>query len=133
MLIVTNRKRTYEFDIGYGYMRVYRCAIAESFGVGTEYKRATRWRITDEEFNYWVALIEEKIPRSLCKFLFACDSIANFRVRQCEELYCLLKSAKLPTDFNTKITVYGKTFDLHEAFIEAFRIGRHKGVGVEWW
>ena len=133
MLIVTNRKRTYEFDIGYGYMRVYRCAIAESFGVGTEYKRATRWRITDEEFNYWVALIEEKIPRSLCKFLFACDSIANFRVKQCDELYYLLKSAKLPKDFNGEITTYGKTFNLHKAFIEAFRIGRYKGVGVEWW
>ena len=38
MVTVTNRKRTYEFDLGYGYMRVYRCAIAESFGVGTEYK-----------------------------------------------------------------------------------------------
>ena len=133
MIMVTNRKRTYEFDLGYGHMFVYRFAIAESFGVGIEYERATRWGVTDEEFSYWVALIEEKIPRSLCKFLFACDSIAIFRVKQCDELYCLLKSAKLPNDFNTKITVCGETFDLHKAFIEAFRVGRHKGVGVEWW
>lgn len=133
MIMVTNRKRTYEFDLGYGHMFAYRFAIAESFGVGTEYERATRWGVTDEESSYWVWEIEKQIPRSLCKFLFACDSIANFRVKQCDELYCLFKSAKLPNDFNTKITAYGKTFDLHKAFIEAFRIGRHKGVGVEWW
>lgn len=133
MITITNRRRMFEFNIGYGYMRVYRCAIAESFGVGTEYKRATRWRITDEEFNYWVALIEEKIPTSLCKFLFACDCKANFRVKQCDELYRLLKDIKLPNYYNAEITAYGKVFNLHEAFVEAFRIGRYRSVGVEWW
>lgn len=131
MITVTNRKRTCEFDLGYGYMRAYRCAIAESFGVGKEYERATEWGVTPRESSYWVGEIEKQIPRSLCKFLFACDCNANFKTKQCDELYCLLKSVKLK--INTKITTYGKTFDLHKAFIEAFRIGRHKGVGVEWW
>lgn len=133
MITITNRWRTVEFDVGYGAMRAYRCAIAKAFGVGDEYIHSTAWGVTQEESSYWVNFIEKKIPSSLFKFLFACDSVKHFRVRQCEELYCLLKSAKLPTDFNTKIAVYGKTFDLHEAFIEAFRIGRHNGVGVEWW
>ena len=133
MILVTNRKRTHEFDLSYGHMCAYRCAIAESFGVGKEYKCATEWGVTPKESSYWVWEIEKQIPRSLCKFLFACDCNANFKTKQCEELYYLLKSAKLPTNFNTKITVYDKTFDLHEAFIETFRIGRHKGVGVEWW
>lgn len=41
MVTVTNRKRTYEFYLGYGYMRVYRCAIAKAFGVGDEYIHST--------------------------------------------------------------------------------------------
>lgn len=133
MLIVTNRKGTYGFDVGYGSMCYYRRAIAKAFGVGTEYKRATEWGVTTEESNYWVWEIKKQLPHSLFKFLFACDCIANFRTKQCDELYYLLKNAKLPKYFNTKITAYGKTLDLHRAFIEAFRIGRHKGVGVEWW
>lgn len=131
MVTVTNRKRTYEFDLGYMYMYIYRCAIADVFGVSAEYRRAVSLQSSPEESSYWVWVIEKQLPRSLCKFLFACDSKANFRTKQCDELYYLLKSAKLKID--TKITVYGKTFDLHKAFIEAFRIGRHKGVGVEWW
>lgn len=42
MVTVTNRKRTYEFDLGYMYMYIYRCAIADVFGVSTEYRKELR-------------------------------------------------------------------------------------------
>lgn len=133
MITITNRQRTVEFDVGYGAMRAYRCAIAKAFGVGDEYIRSTAWGVTPEESSYWVNFIEKQAPSSLCKFLFACDCKASFSVKQCDELYCLLKSAKLPNDFNPVITMYGKTLNLHEAFIKSFDVGRHKGVGVKWW
>ena len=71
MILVTNRTRTYEFDLSYGHMRVYRCAIAKAFGVGNEYIHSTAWGITQQESSYWVNFIEKKIPSSLFKFLFA--------------------------------------------------------------
>lgn len=128
---LSDKRRTVEYDFGYGALLRYRLAVAEAYGVKEELLTAIMppYSNLDDPF---IEAVEEKVPDELADFLFACDCGAEFNQKQSSVIYHALKDIALPETYNPVITVHGKTYDLHKAFVEVFGLGRCKNNGVMW-
>ena len=128
---LSDKRRTVEYDFGYGALFYYRLAVAEAYGVKEELLTAIMppYSNLDDPF---IEAVEEKVPDELADFLFACDCGAEFNQKQSSVIYHALKDIALPKNYNPVITAYGKTYDLHKAFVEVFGLGRCKNNGVMW-
>ena len=128
---LSDKRRTVEYDFGYGALLRYRLAVAEAYGVKDEFLAAIMppYSNLDEPF---IEAVEEKVPDEVADFLFACDCGAEFNQKQSSVIYHSLKDITLPETYNPVITAYGKTYDLHKAFVEVFGLGRCKNNGVRW-
>lgn len=128
---LSDKRRTVEYDFGYGALLCYRLAIAEAYGVKNALIAAITPPFSDID-NVFIEEVEEKVPDEIADFLFACDCGAEFNQKQSSVIYHALKDITLPENYNPVITAYGKTYDLHKAFIEVFGLGRYKHNGVLW-
>lgn len=128
---LSDKRRTVEYDFGYGALLRYRLAVAEAYGVKTALIAAITPPFSDMD-NVFIEEVEEKVPDEIADFLFACDCGAEFNQKQSSVIYHALKDITLPENYNPVITAYGKTYDLHKAFIEVFGLGRYKHNGVLW-
>lgn len=130
-VILSDKRRTIEYEFGYGALLRYRLAVAEAYDVKTALLAAITPPFSDID-KVFIEAVEEKVPNEVADFLFACDCGAEFNQKQSSVIYHVLKDIKLPENYNPVITAYGKTYDLHKAFIEVFGLGRHKYNGVLW-
>lgn len=128
---LSDKRRTVEYDFGYGALLRYRLAVAEAYGVKAPLLAAITPPFSDLDEPF-IDAVEEKVPDAVADFLFACDCGAEFNQKQSSVIYHSLKDITLPETYNPVITVYGKTYDLHKAFVEVFGLGRCKNNGVMW-
>lgn len=130
-VILSDKRRTVEYDFGYGALLRYRLAVAEAYGVKEALLAAITPPFSDLDIPFIEAVVE-KVPNEIADFLFACDCGAEFNQKQSSVIYHALKDITLPKNYNPVITAYGKTYDLHKAFMEVFGLGRYKNNGVIW-
>jgi hypothetical protein len=128
---LSDKRRTVEYEFGYGALHRYRLAVAEAYGVKEALIAAIMPPFSDID-EVFIKKVEEKVPDEVADFLFACDCGAEFNQKQSSVIYHALKDITLPKNYNPVITAYGKTYDLHKAFIEVFGLGRYKNNGVLW-
>lgn len=140
-----DKRRTVEYDFGYGALMMYRHAVAEGLGVGKEYEASFYWgrrigygpkrkKRHNAMSNYYVGKVESKVIPAIADFLYAGDCNASFNHKQCEKIYKVLKSITLPEDYNPIIECYSTKFNIHEAFLETFKEGcAYRSRGVEWY
>lgn len=57
----------------------------------------------------------------------------DFTRLECSKIYHMLKDIKLPENYNPDVECYCKKFNVHEAFLKIFGLGRYKYNGVEWY
>ena len=128
---LSDKRRTVEYEFGYGALLRYRLAVAEAYGVKEAFQAAITPPYSDLDTPF-IEAVEEKVPNEIADFLFACDCGAEFNQKQSSVIYHALKDITLPENYNPVITAYGRTYDLHKAFIEVFGLGRYKINGVLW-
>lgn len=136
-----------ECNFGYGTLYMYRCAVAKALGIEEAFEKSLYWGrlsmlsyVTQEKEEYrtisnnYVEEVESKVIPAVADFLYACDCNAEFNRKQCDKIYKMLKSIKLPRDYNPVIKCYSTEFDIHKTFLEIFKEGRrYKNKGVEWY
>lgn len=70
---LSDKRRTVEYDFGYGALLRYPLAVAEAYGVKTALLAAIMPPFSDKD-EVFIEEVEEKVPDEIADFLFACDA-----------------------------------------------------------
>lgn len=126
-----DKRRTKEYSFYYG-SNDYNESLDFQIKLYHAYDENSR-KFYTEFSDYYEVKVKSKVSTETAKFLYACDSNGDFTRLECSKIYHMLKDIKLPENYNPDVECYCKKFNVHEAFLEIFGLGRYKYNGVEWY